>query len=80
MLVRRVPVLCEADAAEFLELSPGTLRNMRSAGYKGKPGPVYSRMKNGRIRYRLDQLELYRDGDQRISTTEAYTAALSTTT
>ena len=67
MLVHRVPALKESEAAEFLGLAPKTLQNLRGTG----TGPKYSRMPNGRVRYRLDVLQQWRDGDERISTTEA---------
>lgn len=69
MLVKRVPVLCETDAAEFLGLSVKTLQNMRSRR-RGPRGPAYSKLPNGRVRYRLDELERWRDGDTRTSTSE----------
>lgn len=68
MLVRRVPTYDEHGAAEFLGLAEKTLANKRSNG----TGPAYSRMPNGRIRYREDVLERWRDGDTRTSTTESY--------
>lgn len=68
-LVKRIPVLCEADAAEFLGLAVKTLQNMRSRK-TGPKGPEYSKLPNGRVRYRLDALERWRDGNTRISTSE----------
>lgn len=67
MLVHRVPALDEHEAAEFLKLAEKTLQNKRSNG----TGPRFRRMPNGRIRYRLDDLQLWRDGDARTSTTES---------
>ena len=71
MLVKRVPALTPEDAAEFLAVSPATLKAWRSRG----GGPVYSRMKSGQIRYRLPDLEAFRDGDRRVSTKEAFHAS-----
>jgi len=66
VLVKRVPALDEAEAADLLGLARKTLQNHRTRG----TGPVYSRMANGRIRYRETDLMQWRDGDRRISTTE----------
>lgn len=70
MLVHRVPALREPDAAEYLGLARKTLQNLRSK--PGSHGPVYRKLPNGRVVYRLDDLQRYRDGDARTSTGEPY--------
>ena len=53
---QRGPWLTPAEAAAYLALSEGSLRNWRSAG----TGPAYSKAA-GRVRYRSDDLDAFMD-------------------
>lgn len=47
--------LKEGDAAEYLGVSVGTMRNWRTAGQ----GPVYRKPETGLIRYTVDDLDAF---------------------
>ena len=54
------PPMNDVEAAQFLGLSPQTLRNYRSAGV----GPVYLKLspsRRGRVVYLLEDLQAYQD-------------------
>jgi hypothetical protein len=59
---RRDPVewMTPKQAADYLHLAEGTLRNMRVAGR----GPRYRKLPNDRIRYTRSDLDDWSNGDQ----------------
>lgn len=68
-MTEHVILLTEAEAADFLAMSPGTLANWRSEGV----GPPYLRLRDRAIRYDQTELTIWATR-QRVDPSEKETA------